>query len=70
MFIIFGGNIYEERRGCDSIICLMENKEYAIEIASNFISFGYNKDDTWSQVYDVNEKIMIYSRNDCSLEEE
>jgi hypothetical protein len=81
MYIIFGGNIYQEHLGAHSIICFVErrnenkdikhidkDREYAIEIASKFIYEGLTKEESWCQVYDLNDKMIIWENNEINKE--
>ncbi len=63
MYIIFGGIINDAILvGAKTIVCTLENKEHAIEIASNFVSYGVSKEETWCQVYSINDKEIIWER--------
>ncbi len=63
MYIIFGGTTkhYHKNNGAESIIGFIENREDAILFASNYIYDGVTKEETWSQVYDLNLKCIIWN---------
>ncbi len=76
MYIIFGGSIKKEKQenykeyGAESILCFMENRENAIEIASNYVSYGVTKQESWSQVYDLDLKCIIWNKINENQEKE
>jgi hypothetical protein len=67
MYILFGGNIYQQHLGAYSIICFVENRDYVLELASKYIFEGLKKEESWCHVYDINNKTIIWEKTERKI---